>query len=634
MTELSRRDAMTAVAALGTMTMTLQAASAQAPAARPMPATPPAAPPVPATGAAWDLTELYPNDAAWDAARAAAAARIPAVAAYKGRLGESAATLRAALQAQSDLAIDVYRLSTYAGLKADEDRRVAANQERRDLATDLGAKFAEAIAWTDPELLALGGAKVRAMIAADPGLAKFRFGIEDTLRQEAHTLSPEGEALLAAASAPLAGPRDIRNQLASSDIPRPTVTLSTGEKVRLDDQGYTIARDAPARADRKLVFDTFWPSYKTFESSLGNALAAQVKINMFRAKARRYKNSLEAALAGPNLPEGVYRTLIAETNAGLPVLHRYFELRRRMLKLPDIAYYDIYPPLVSLDRSFTLDEMRANTIAAIKPLGPEYGAEFARVTALKWMDPRPRQGKAGGAYMQPGAYAVHPYLLLNLSDKYDGQTTYAHEWGHAMHTLLAKSAQPFETAFYPTFTAEIASTAQELFLARHMLAGAKTREEKLFYLGQMMENIRGTFYRQAMFAEFQLAIHDLAEKGEGLSGARMTALYGDLLKRYHGPKMIIDSAYAIEWAYIPHFFQGFYVFQYATSITAAVYFVDSVQQGGAAARDRYLAMLKTGGADYGYAMLKKAGLDMATAAPYRTLVKTFSDILDQAEALL
>jgi oligoendopeptidase F len=355
---------------------------------------------------------------------------------------------------------------------------------------------------------------------------------------------------------------------------------------------------------------------------------------MFQAKARKYKTALEASLSGSNIPEGVYRTLVAQANEGLPVLHRYFDLRRRMLNLPDIAYYDIYPPLVKLDRRFTLDEMRTLTLDAVKPLGPDYGAMFAKATAARWMDPRPRTGKQSGAYMNGSAYDVHPYLLLNLSDRYDGLTTYAHEWGHAMHTLLANAAQPYELAGYPTFTAEIASTCQELLLAHAMLERASTKEEKLFYLGQLMENFRGTFFRQAMFAEFQLAIHDLAEKGEGLSGKKMTGIYLDLLRRYHGPGMTIDPAYAIEWAYIQHFFYGFYVFQYATSITAATYFASRVRGGAPAERDRYLSVLKAGGSDYGYAILRKAGLDMATPTPYRTLVAEFARVLDQAEALL
>jgi len=619
MTDLSRRDAMISAAMLGTLALAAGPASAANAAA---------------AAASWDLTELYPNDAAWEAERAAVAARLPEIAAFKGKLGQGAGTLRQVLQLQSDLGLKVARLYVYASLKADEDLRNAPNQERRQKATDLYTGFGEAGSWMNPELLALGPAKVQSYIAGEPGLAKFRFQLEDVVRQAPHTLSPEGEAILAASQNPLTGPGDIRVQLVSSDIPRPTVTLSDGTKAVLDDQGYTIHRSAPDRADRKLVFDQFWASYKAFENSLGTALASQTKGEMFQAKARHYNSALEAALSGPNIPEGVYRSLVAEANNGLPVLHRYFELRRRMLGLDQVAYYDIYPPLVKLDRTFSLDEMRTLTTAAIKPLGPDYQKQFAEASARKWMDPRPRPGKQSGAYMNGSAYDVHPFLLLNLSDKYDGLTTYAHEWGHAMHTLLANKAQPFETAGYPTFTAEIASTCHEILLANYMIGQARTKDEKLFYLGQLMENYRGTFYRQAMFAEFQLAIHDLAEKGDGLSGQKMTEINLDLLKRYHGPKVAMDPAYAIEWAYIQHYFYGFYVFQYATSITAANYFADKLLHGTAKDRENYLSVLRAGGSDYGYNILRKAGLDMATATPYQTIVRSFSNVLDQAEKLL
>jgi oligoendopeptidase F len=618
MTELTRRDAMVSAAAISALALASSAAAAD----------------TPAGVAAWDLTDLYSSDAAWETERAALAAKLPQIAAYRGKLGESAATLKAALQLQSDIGLKVSRLYTYASLKRDEDLRVSANQERAQKATDLYTAYGEAGSWMGPEILTIGQAKIEGFLTADSGLAKFRLQLEDQLRQAAHTLSPESEAILAGTTAPLAGPGDIRVQLVASDIPRPTVTLSDGTKAHLDDQGYTIHRAAANRTDRKRVFDEFWTSYKGFENSLGTALTSQVKGEMFTAKARKYPSALDAALSGPNIPEAVYRTLIAETNKGLPVLHRYFDLRRRMLGLPDIAYYDIYPSLVKLDRSFTLAEMRTLTLEAVKPLGADYGAIFAKATAGNWMDPRPRPGKQSGAYMNPGAYEVHPYLLLNLSDKYDGLTTYAHEWGHAMHTLLANKAQPWETANYPTFTAEIASTAQEAFLADYMLKHAKTKDEKLFILGQMMENFRGTFFRQAMFAEFQLAIHDLAEKGEGLSGEKMTEINLALLKKYHGPNFIMDPLYGIEWTYIQHYFYGFYVFQYATSITAATYFAEQVLHGGAKERDNYLSVLKAGGSDYGYDILKKAGLDMATATPYQTIVKAFSNVLDQAEALI
>ena len=587
------------------------------------------------SAAAWDLTDLYPSDAAWEAERQSLLKAIPGLKAQKGTLGRSAASMRAALIAQSDMNKRASRLFTYASLKADEDRRVAPNQERKSQAQDVFTALGEATAWTNPEVVSLGARKVNAFIAADPVLKKrFAFGLRDTLRLAPHILSPKEEQLLASASTPLAGPQDIRDQLASSDIPRPTVKLSDGREIRLDDQGYTLARDAVNRADRKLVFDKFWASYKAFENSMGAALASQIKGQLFNAKARHYDSALQAQLDGGNTPEAVYRSLIAETNRGLPVLHRYFALRQRMLGLPDMGYWDIYPPLVKSDRIYTLAERRQLTIEAVKPMGPDYVKQFSDVTSRRWMDPLPRPGKASGAYMNPGAYDVHPYLLLNLSDKYDGLTTYAHEWGHAMHTLLANKTQPYELSNYPTFTAEVASTNHELLLANMMVDRAQSKEDKLFYLGQIMENYRGTFFRQSMFAEFQLAINDLANKGEGLSGEKMSSMYMDILKRYHGPNVKMEPDYAAEWAYIPHFYFGFYVWQYATSITAANFFAQKLLHGTPADRDRYLSVLRAGGSDYGYNLLKMGGLDMATPEPYRLIVDSFSKTLDQAEALL
>ncbi|MEO6388129.1 MAG: oligoendopeptidase F [Croceibacterium sp.] len=587
------------------------------------------------SGAAWDLTELYPTDTAWDTARKDALAALPGIAAYKGRLGESAKTLADALVLQSDLARTISRIYTYASLKADEDVRAAAYQEKQAQAVDLYTAFGEAAAWVSPELLALGKPKIDSFIAADDRLkSRFDFALANVERQAPHTLSPEGEAILASAQSTLQAPGDISGQLRSSDIPWPTITLSTGEEVRLDSQGYTLYRDAPNRDDRKKVFDAFWTEHGNFKNSFGATYNARVKDDIFIAKSRKYPTSLAAALASNNIPEGVYRTLVEETNKGLPQLHRYFELRRRILGLPDIGYYDIYPPLVSLDRTFTLDQMRTTTLEAARPLGPEYQALLSRSTAAKWMDPRPRPGKAPGAYMNPGAFDVHPFLLLNLSDKYDGMTTYAHEWGHAIHSLLGNANQPYEKADYPIFLAEIASTLNELLLVEHMLAGARTKEEKLFYLGQRMENFRGTFYRQTMFAEFELKAHDLAEAGEGLSGEKFSEIYFDLLKRYHGPNVILEPSYANEWAYIPHFYNPFYVYQYATCISAATYFSREILHGGAKERDNYLSVLKSGGSDYPVEILRRAGLDMASPAPYQAIVSAFKDTLDEAEALM
>jgi oligoendopeptidase F len=586
--------------------------------------------------AAWDLADLYPSDAAWDAARKKVLAAIPGLSKNKGHLGDSADTLAAQLVAQSDLGREGARVYTYASLKADADLRISANQEKQALAQDMFTAYGEATSWVTPEILTLGKPKIEQFIAANKTLGtRFDFLLRDAIRQAEHVLSPEGEMLLAGTSAPFAGPSDIREQLVASDIPWPTVTLSTGKQVRLDDQAYTLNRDAPARADRKLVFDTFWGTYGKFKNSLGAAYLSHVKADVFEKKARKYPTSLAMALSGNNVPEGVYRTLVKETNAGLPQLHRYFELRRRLLKLPDMAYYDIYPPLVQLDETVTLTQMRATTIEALKPLGAEYGAMFAKATAGKWMDPLPRPGKKSGAYMNPGAaYDVHPYLLLNLGENYEGMTTYAHEWGHAMHTLFANKTQVYDKSDYPIFLAEIASTCNEQLLAAYMVANAKTKAEKIFYLGQQLESIRGTFYRQAMFAEFELAAHDKAEAGEGLSGDTFTAMYLDLLKRYHGPNVAVSDVYGSEWAYIPHFYNSFYVYQYATCISAASYFARTILKGGVKERDNYLGVLKAGGSDYPVDILKRAGLDMTTAAPYRAVVQTFKETMDQIETLM
>lgn len=617
MTELSRRDVLAGSAFLAA----LAATPAFAQKAGELPTT-------------WDLTELYPTDAAWAAERQAILDALPGIARYKGRLGESAATLREAMDTISALNRRYQRLATYSSLKADEDTQISANQERDQLAVALGSRFGESTAWVDPELLTVGADKIAAFVAAEPGLAKHRFALENTLRRAPHTLGEEAEKVLAAAQNPLSGIASTRGQLANADIPWPEVKLSDGKTIRLDAQGYGVGRTSDNRADRKLVFDTYWGTYRTYESTFGAALTGQVNANIFEARSRKYPSALAAAVAPSNIPVEVYKTLIAETNRGLPVLHRYFDVRRRLLKLPDMHYYDIYPPVTAIDRAFTVGESRNLTLAAVQPLGKEYVDTLSKATAARWMHVYPQKGKRSGAYMNPGAYEVHPYVLLNHTDDYSGLSTFAHEWGHAMHSVLSSKAQPFETYDYPIFTAEIASTLNEQLLSRYMLANAKTNAEKLFYLDAVLESFRGTFFRQTMFAEFELAIHETVEAGNALSGEGMTAMYLDLLKRYHGPNVVIDPNYAIEWAGIPHFYYNFYVYQYATSIAASVFFDDQILSGGAKARDAYLGVLRAGGSDYAVDVLKRAGLDMASPAPYQALIAKFDRTLDEVEKLM
>ncbi|MGZ3346929.1 MAG: oligoendopeptidase F [Caulobacteraceae bacterium] len=616
---LDRRDLLTAAGAL--------AFSGLAPAA--LGQNVPTAPPQ-----TWVLTELFPTPEAWAAEREAVLKQLPVLAGYEGKLGTDAATLRTALRAMSDTQKRVAKLNVYASLIADSDTSVAAAQERRQLAIGLYGQYSEAVSYVQPEVLAVGAGKVAAFQKADAGLAPFAFQLKDILRKAPFTLSAEGEGVIAAAVTPLAGAQQIRTQLVNSDLPWPEVMLTTG-KVRLDDAAYTSAREAPNRDDRKLVFESFFSAYGAFKSSLATALSTQVQSNIFVAKAHRHGSALEGALSDAgNVPPGVYRTLVEETNRGLPQLHRYFEVRRKLLGLPDMHYYDIYPPLVRSEIRYSLADIRRLTLEAVAPLGKDYVDGLAKATASPWADYRPRKNKVSGAYMNGDAYDAHPFLLLNLTDNYESLTTFAHEWGHAMHTVLANKAQPYETAGYPIFTAEIASTMNEQLLVAHMLAGAKTRDEKVFYLGQLLEQFRGTYFRQAMFAEFELLIHETVEKGGALSGEGLNGMYMDLLKKYHGPKVIVDPVVAAEWAYIPHFYYDFYVYQYATSIAAAAYFAEEVPKGGAKARDNYLGVLKAGGSDYPVDVLKKAGLDMTSPAPYRALIDKFARTLDQIEALI
>ena len=585
----------------------------------------------------WDLSEMFPTDEIWSAEKERLERDVDGLSRYQGTLGESAAALRTALDAISASDKELARLYVYAFLKADEDRRVAEHQERRSVAASLLSEFGEATSFVSPELLGVGSETVERFIAEDPGLAKHAFNLRNILRQEPHTLSSEAEQIIAATGPVVQGPERIYAMLSSSDLPFPTVTLSGGEEVRLNQAAYSLHRASQNRDDRKRVFDSFWKSWKGYEATLGQTLDTQVKAHVFRAKVRKYDSALHAALSGPNIPVEVYRTLIASTHRHLPSLHRYFRLRERMLGVDDLAYYDIYPPLVASDRTFSLDESKQLALASAAPLGAAYVDVLREALSGNWMHVYPQEGKASGAYMYGAVYDVHPYLLLNYNGVYDDVSTFVHEWGHALHTLLSQAQNPYETAGYATFTAEIASTTNEVLLQEHMLSKDISDQERLYYLGTALEAVRGTFFRQTMFAEFELRIHELVEAGEALSGARMTELYEQLVRQYHGSDegvLTYDPAYAVEWAFIPHFYRNFYVFQYATSIAGGTMFAERFLDGDDQARDDYLAVLSAGGSRHAYELLQEYGIDLATDAPYDALIARMDRVMDEIEQIL
>ena len=585
----------------------------------------------------WDLSELYPSVEAWQKSRTTLLTQLDELAELKGSLGRNAASLLGAMEKIFAAQKEVARLYSYASMRSDEDLRDTANQELDQLATIAYAKFGESISWLEPELLAIGEKKLEKFLRKEPALAPYRFMIENTLRNAPHTLDSNGEALLALFTNPFSAPNSIYSLMANSDIPWPMVKLSDGKEHRIDSQGYGEWRSSANRNDRKKVFDAYWSKWLEYRNSVGAVLNSHIQNQVALAKARNYDSVLQRELSADNLPETVYRNLVKEVNAALPTLHRYFKLRAKILGLKEMRYYDIYPPLAQLDKKFDYETSNEITLKAMSVLGDDWVKRQREGMQQRWVHVFPQQGKRSGAYMNGSSYDVHPYLLLNHNDSYDSLSTLAHEWGHAMHTLYAVETQPYTTYDYSTFIAEIPSTSLELILQAYMVKHAETKAEKIFYLGFGLENMRATFFRQTMFAEFELSLYEAAERGEALTGEKISSMYGEILKRYHGHDqgiVAIDELYTNEWMFIPHFYYNMYVYQYATSMTAGTALYANIVEKGQEGVDAYVNLLRAGGSDYPYTLLKNAGVDLATEAPFKAMVKRMNLIMDEIEALL
>ena len=585
----------------------------------------------------WDLTDFYATKKDWEVEIERLRGEVDSLKPYEGKLGESAKTLLNALDTQSAISKELLRAWTYASnirntnLGDPEGQAMVGRIQALFQAMSAGQSFMA------PEIVALGEGRVEKFIKSEPDLAKHALSLRDILRQGEHVLSPETEEVLSLMGSALSASQNARDILANAEIEWPKITLSDGTEAHLTNAGYSLYRAASDRKDRVAVFDAFWGRYKDFESTLGATLNGEVQANVATANARKYDNTLQYFLSGDNIPEEVYRTLVKVTNDRLGVLHRYFKLRGRMLGIEDLGYHDIYPNLVETDLTFPIDKTREYMLQSIDIMGAEYADKFAKVSTDRWMHVYPQPGKRSGAYMSGSAYDVHPLILLNHQDTYASASTYAHEWGHGMHQVLTNENQPFELSDFSIFTTEIAAIAKEIILQEHMLEQAKSEDERLFFLGYALEQMRGTFFRQVMFSEFELAIHEAVERGEAMTGARMTEIYGEILKRYHGHDqgvMNITEREMIEWAYIPHFYYNFYVYQYATSIAGAAYFVDQLKTGGDKARETYLKFLKAGGSDYPVEILKDAGLDMTSPVPYNAVIDRMDAVMDEIEAIL
>jgi oligoendopeptidase F len=586
----------------------------------------------------WDLTPLYPSEQAWRAAKDKLAAEIPKLAAFKGSLGTSAGRLADALEFSSHINQELSRLYTYVSLLSDQDTRVARNQGFVQEMVQLAARAGEAGAYLEPEILKIDKAALDRFITEEPRLKVFAFYLQDIQRRRAHTLSDAEERLLASSSVIANSPSATYGIFSDADFPSPTVTLSDGKSVKLDSSAFNLYRALPNRDDRQKVMSTFFGELGKFHGTFGSTLNGQVQGDAFYAGARRYASTLEASLDAANIPTAVYTQLVDGVNQGLPTFQRYLQLRKKMMKLPKLHYYDLYAPLVaSVDLTYTVEEAEKNVMAALAPLGPEYAAGAKRAFTERWIDFYPTEGKKAGAYSSGSAYDVHPFMLINYNGKYSDMSTVAHELGHTMQSYFSNKTQPFPLANYPIFVAEVASTFNEALLIDYMLKTIKDDATRLSLLGSYLENIKGTVFRQTQFAEFELRIHEMVEKGEPLTGESLDKLYLEITRKYYGHDKgvcLVDDYVSHEWAFIPHFYRNFYVFQYATSFTASAALSEKVLSGDPAAKQRYLTFLSAGGSKYPIDLLKDAGVDMTTNEPLQLTLQKMNRVMDEMEKLI
>lgn len=586
----------------------------------------------------WRLEDLYASDQAWKQAKDELASRLDGILAFKDTLTQSAAQMLSCLQLNSEVSKSLGRLHAYASMKSDQDTRdatyLAMKQEIQQLVTEYSTKAS----FLEPQIITLEKETIEKFLADEPRLKEYRMYLFDILRGKAHTLSQEEEKILARTGQMATGPGSVYTVFSNAEMPYPEVTLSDGTVATLNKAGYALHRAAPKRQDREAVFQAFWTAHNKFRQTFGVELYSHLQTHVFYTRTRNYESSLHRALDKNNIPTEVYHSLIRNVRDNLDTFHRYLRLRQRMLGLDTLKYSDLYAPVVKdLDRQYTFDEARDLYLGSLGLLGEDYRQAAERAFEQRWIDVYPTPGKRSGAYSNGGAYDVHPYILLNYNGRFDDVSTLAHEMGHALHSFYANHSQPYSLAEYSTFVAEVASTFNETLLIHKMLAEIKEDEPRLSLLMNYLDGIKGTVFRQTQFAEFELRMHEKADRSEPLTGDTFTQLYGQILKEYYGHEKgicRIDDLYALEWAYIPHFYYNFYVYQYSTSFTAATALAEEVLGGKAGAAQRYLDFISTGGSDYPIDVLKRAGVDMTTPEPFRKTMAVMNRLMDEIETIL
>ena len=578
----------------------------------------------------WRLEDIYATETLWEADFAAAQALVADFPAHAGKLSQSADALYAALCDDSSIWQLVERVYTYAHLHKDEDNGNTRYQGMTDRAMQLYVSAQAASSFLDPEILTIPEETLLSW-AAEERFARFRFRIADVDRRRAHTLSTEEERLLAMAQEPLSGADNIFTMLTDVDFDYGTVVNENGEEVKLTHGSYNMFIVSPDRRVRKDAYETFYKAYRGMKNTLNATYSTSVKGDVFQARAHKFEGALEAALHNNGVPVAVYEQLIEAVHEMLPVLKKYLAIRKRVMGVDQLEMYDLYVPITpEVDDDMPYEAAKALVKEALKPLGAEYQALLDKAYSDGWIDVYETPGKTSGAFCAE-TYGTHPYVLLNFQGKTDDAFTLGHELGHAMHSHYSGEAQPFETSHYRILAAEVASTVNETLMTHHLLKGETDRVKRAYYITQFLESFRTTCFRQTMFAEFEMKAHRMAESGEPLTVDSLSAMYRELNELYYEGAHVDDNI-VLEWMRIPHFYNAFYVYQYATGLCSAVKLADDILHAGTV--ERYINFLKSGGSDYPIEELKAAGVDLTKKESILASLGVFAQYVDELDALM
>lgn len=581
----------------------------------------------------WRVEDIYANEQLWQADFDKVKNDLPKIAEYKESLSQSAGKLAACLKLRDEINILAGKLFAYARLHRDENSANAKYQALVGKIEGLLAETGAATSFIEPEILAMSD-DVLATFRREQSLNEYSFYFENLTRQKQHVLSPAEEEILSRSAEATQASENIFNMLAHADMKFPDITGEDGKTLTLSEGRYrTLIMSADQRV-RKEAFSGLFGSYNAFRNTFAATLAGNVKKNIFYSRTRKYNSTLESALSEGNIPVSVYNNLLTTVNNNLAPLHRYITLKKKDLQLDAIHMYDLYTSLAQTVKfNISYPEGLKLVRDGLAPLGPEYTGILNKGLTAGWIDVYENKGKQTGAYCW-GVYGVHPFVLLNYNDRLEDVSTLAHEMGHAIHSYYSQATQPYATSQYTIFTAEVASTTNEILLNDFLLKTTTDKQKKLYLINQYLEMVRATVYRQTMFAEFEKSIYDKAEGGETLTADLLDEMWHALNVKYYGSEIVVDSEIDVEWARIPHFYWNFYVYQYVTGYAAATTLAEKMLNEGESAQQHYIGFLKSGGSTYPIDILKKAGVDMSTPQPIELTLNKFSAMLDELEKLL